>query len=290
MKIRDILRQETGVAFEFFPPKNEASELSLFEHLKVLEGIDPAYVSVTYGAGGSSRANTSRIVRRIAEEEKLTVMAHLTCVGHTRAEIETIVAEYHESGIENIMALRGDTPRGTNINPADGELPHAIDLVRLIRKIYGDGFSIGIAAFPEKHLESPDWDCEISRFKEKVDAGVDFAVTQMYFDNEFFYRYIERARKAGIAIPIIPGIMPLTNYKQIETFNTLSGAVMPKELIGAVEKAAGDEQAVYKIGVDFAVRQCLDLIAHGHKFLHFFTLNKSNASLDIYNAIRSSLQ
>jgi methylenetetrahydrofolate reductase (NADPH) len=290
MKIRDILRRGKGVAFEFFPPKSEATEASLFEHLKLLEEIEPAYVSVTYGAGGSSRENTKRIVQRIAEEEKLTVMAHLTCVGHTRAEISGIVADYADCGIENIMALRGDTPKGTDIDPSKGELPHAIDLVRLIRAEHGDKFSIGGAVFPEKHMESPDLDSDIRALAAKVDAGVEFAVSQIFFVNKYFYALRERAEKAGIKIPIIPGIMPFTSYTQIGRIAELSGAEVPKELVNKLTSAADNDEEVYKIGVDFSTRQCMDLIDHGSQFLHFFTLNKSNATLDIYKSIRSRLE
>jgi methylenetetrahydrofolate reductase (NADPH) len=289
MKIRDILRAGKGVAFEFFPPKSEATEASLFEHLKLLEEIDPAYVSVTYGAGGSSRENTRRIVRRIAEEEKLTVMAHLTCVGHTRAEISGIVADYAECGIENIMALRGDTPKGTDIDPSKGELPHASDLIRLIRAEHGDKFSIGGAVFPEKHLESPDLEQDIRALQEKVDAGIEFAVSQMFFVNQYFYTLLERAEKAGIKIPIVPGIMPFTSYTQIGKIAELSGAEIPTDLVEKLTAAESGEE-IYKIGVDFSIRQCMDLIDHGFEFLHFFTLNKSNATLDIYKAIRSRLE
>lgn len=286
MKIKSILENKSGVAFEFFPPKTDKGEKNLFKHLTQLEKINPGYVSITYGAGGTSSDNTHNIVIKIAKFKKNTVMAHLTCIGHSREEIHKMLADYKTNGVENIMALRGDPPQDSDIKIGDGDFPNAIDLVRFIREEFGDHFSIGGAAFPELHPESPDMASEMKYFKQKSDAGMDFAVSQMFFDNRFFYNLIDNIQKNGIDIPILPGIMPITNYTQIKKFADLSNAKMPTDLIAELEKHQDDTEAVYKIGVEHSQKQCERLIKQGFEFLHFFTLNKSNATLEIYNSLQ----
>lgn len=208
-------------------------------------------------------------------------MAHLAVVGQKKEEISDILRDYREAGIDNIMALRGDTPRGTTIRPEDGDFPHADSLVEFIRDLHQEHFCIGVAAFPEMHPESPDLDSDIRNLKLKLDAGADFAVSQMFFDNSYFYRLIDRSRAADISQTILPGIMPISSFSQIKTFAELSGAFMPPDLVSKMEKHSGDEAAVYELGLGHVIKQCEDLIRNGFHFLHFFTLNKSQASMDI---------
>lgn len=285
MKISKLLKQGFCISFEFFPPKTEEGEKELFENLRKLEAIQPTYVSVTYGAGGTTRDRTHRIVTRIASEEKLNVMAHLACVGHTKGEIKTILEAYHKADVDNILALRGDAPVGSDIRPEEGEMPHAMDLVSLIKNDFDDYFSIGGAVFPERHLESPNWDWEIKHFAEKTRVGLDFAITQLFFDNKYYFDLKERCAKSGVAIPLVPGIMPITNYKQISKFAAMCGATIPAELTNKMSPYEDNNEEIAKIGIEFAVKQCEGLLEAGVPGLHFYTLNKSTATLQIVKAL-----
>ena len=289
MKISELLKQvNRSISFEFFPPKTKEGEESLFKTIKELEHIKPTFVSVTYGAGGSTRDRTRNIVKKIHETTSLTVMAHLTCIGHTKQQLLEILQDYKNIGIQNILALRGDIP----VNMEDFKIPEdgckfANELVELIRENFKDWFSIGVAAYPEGHPESPNLERDVYYFKKKVDAGADFAITQMFFDNKYFYDYLELCEKAGINIPIIPGIMPITNFKQIRKFALMCGATIPEELVKKLEKVQDNNEEVEKIGIEFAVKQCEDLLKNGVKGLHFYTLNKSKATIEIYNQIKN---
>ncbi len=289
MKIGEILKKvKHSISFEFFPPKTKEGEDALCETIKELEYIKPTFVSITYGAGGSTRERTIRVVKRIHQETDLTVMAHQTCIGHTKKEIIDILNEYKKIGVQNILALRGDIPQGqeeTFVFPPDG-CRYANELVELIRENFGDWFSIGVAAYPEGHPESPNLERDIYYFKKKVEAGAEFAITQMFFDNRFFYDFLERVEKAGINIPIIPGIMPITNFKQIRKFALMCGATIPEELIKKLEAVEDRPEEVEKIGIEYAVKQCEDLLKNGAKGLHFYTLNKSKATIQIYEKIK----
>lgn len=289
MKISEKLKQvNTSISFEFFPPKNEEGEKQLFNTIKDLEKLNPTFVSVTYGAGGSTRDRTRNIVKKIHEETSLTVMAHLTCIGHTKKELIEILSDYKNIGIQNILALRGDIPLGqeeSEIYKKDG-CRFANELVKLIRTEFKDWFSIGVAAYPEGHPESPNLERDIFYFKKKVEAGADFAITQMFFDNRYFYEYLNLCEKEGINIPIIPGIMPITNFKQIRKFALMCGATIPEDLVKKLEKVEDKPEEVEKIGIEFATKQCEDLLKHGVKGLHFYTLNKSKATIEIYNNIK----
>ena len=291
MKIGELLKKEIfSISFEFFPPKDELGEKQLFETVKKLEVLKPTFVSVTYGAGGSTRDRTRSVVKKIHEDTNLTVMAHLTCIAHTKEELIEILQDYKNIGIENILALRGDVPRDKpDWRPPKGACKYAKELVLLIREKFGDFFSIGVASYPEGHPESPNLEWEVRYFKEKVEAGADFSITQMFFINEYYYRFVEMCQRAGINIPIIPGIMPITNFKQVKKFASLCGATIPQSLIEKMEKVEEDPEEVKKIGIDFAINQCLDLIEHGVPGLHFYTLNKSDATIKIYEAIKSYL-
>ncbi len=289
MKIGEILKKvKHSISFEFFPPKTKEGEDALCETIKELEYIKPTFVSITYGAGGSTRERTIRVVKRIHQETDLTVMAHQTCIGHTKKEIIDILSEYKKIGVQNILALRGDIPQGqeeTFVFPPDG-CRYANELVELIRENFGDWFSIGVAAYPEGHPESPNLERDIYYFKKKVEAGAEFAITQMFFDNRFFYDFLERVEKVGINIPIIPGIMPITNFKQIRKFALMCGATIPEELVKKLEAVEDKPEEVEKIGIEYAVKQCEDLLKNGAKGLHFYTLNKSKATIQIYERIK----
>ncbi|GAB6065862.1 methylenetetrahydrofolate reductase [NAD(P)H] [Aquifex pyrophilus] len=291
MKIGDILRKGVfSISFEFFPPKTPEGEKQLFETIRKLERLNPTFVSVTYGAGGSTRDRTRNIVKRIHEETNLTVMAHLTCIAHTREELIEILNDYKNIGIENILALRGDVPRDKpDWRPPKGACRYAKELVELIRKEFGDWFSIGVASYPEGHPESPNLEWEVKYFKEKVEAGADFSITQMFFVNDYYYRFVDMCRNAGIEIPIIPGIMPITNFKQIRKFASLCGATIPQSLVEKLERVEDKQEEVKKIGIEFAINQCIDLIENGVPGLHFYTLNKSDATLKIYESIKDKI-
>ncbi|MGB9874233.1 MAG: methylenetetrahydrofolate reductase [NAD(P)H], partial [Hydrogenobacter sp.] len=285
----EILRSGTfSVSFEFFPPKTEEGERELFETIRNLEHISPTFVSVTYGAGGSTRDRTKRVVEKIHRETDLTVMAHLTCIAHSKQEILDILEEYRNMGIENILALRGDMPKNLE-SPADA-CKYAYELVMFIRENFKEAFSIGVASYPEGHPESPNMEWEIRYFKKKVSAGADFSITQMFFLNEYYYRFVELCQKEGVHIPIIPGIMPITNFKQVSKFASMCGATIPDDLIKKLEPYADNQEETTKIGVEFAIRQCEDLLDNGVPGLHFYTLNKSKATIQIYEAIKDRIE
>ena len=282
MKIGDIIKTRgSSLSFEFFPPKDAAAEARLFQTITKLKGYEPTFVSVTYGAGGGTLRNTRKVVMRIKGETSLTPMPHLTCVEQSQKDLDNILKEYKKQGVENILALRGDPPKGTDKFVAHPEgYCYAIDLVRLVVMV--GGYSIGVAVYPEGHSEAPDLETDIYYTKQKIDAGADFAITQMFFDNRFFYNFMERAEKAGISIPIIPGIMPITDIEKIKKFSQMTGATLPKSIVGPMEKAATPEEA-RKLGMEFATRQCEDLRQNGVKYFHFYTMNQSRAVTEIVN-------
>ena len=282
MKIGDIIKTRgSSLSFEFFPPKDAAAEARLFQTITNLKGYEPTFVSVTYGAGGGTLRNTRKVVMRIKGETSLTPMPHLTCVEQSQKDLDNILKEYKKQGVENILALRGDPPRGTDKFVAHPEgYCYAIDLVRLVVMV--GGYSIGVAVYPEGHSEAPDLETDLYYTKQKIDAGADFAITQMFFDNRFFYNFMERAEKAGISIPIIPGIMPITDIEKIKKFSQMTGATLPKSIVGPMEKAATPEEA-RKLGMEFATRQCEDLRQNGVKYFHFYTMNQSRAVIEIVN-------
>ncbi len=288
MKVGEVLKGGNfSVSFEFFPPKSEEGERQLFNTIEELKPLKPTFVSVTYGAGGSTRDRTRNIVKRIHEETDITVMAHLTCIAHSRNELVQILRDYYSLGIENILALRGDVPRDKpDFRPPQGACKYAVDLVRLIRSEFGSFFSVGVASYPEGHPESPNMEWEIRFFREKVLAGADFSITQMFFDNSYYYDFLELCGRAGIDIPIIPGIMPITNFKQIRKFASMCGATIPQNLIKRMEPVEDNPEEVAKIGIEFAIKQCEDLLRNGVPGLHFYTLNRSKATLEIFKAIK----
>ena len=279
MRIDKLLDDDIGISFEFFPPKNDKDRDILLNTAKNLKSYNPRFVSVTYGAGGSTISYTKETVLRLKDELFMNVMAHLTCVTHTKDELLNILDFYEKNNVDNILALRGDIPKnGSNIGCS-----HGSDLVRLIKTHFDDKFCIGVACYPEGHPESPNMRWEIKYFKQKVDLGADFAITQMFFDNKYYYEFLELCQKANIKIPILPGIMPITNFKQISKFASMCGATIPSMITDALENL--NEEDVYKKGIEFAINQCSELLSNGVKHIHFYTLNKSKAVLEILKAI-----
>lgn len=281
--VRDLLAAPgPSFSFEFFPPKSDEGEATLWAAIRELEPYRPTFVDVTYGAGGSTRDRTLRMVRRIVEETGLTTVAHLTCTGSSVDEVRRVVADLGEAGVRNLLALRGDPPGGPNapwVAHAEG-FTHAVELVRLIREV-GD-FCVGVAAFPEGHPESPDRGTDVGYFVEKVRAGADFAVTQFFFDAADYLSMVAAVRAAGCDVPIIPGVMPVTNVKQIARMAELSGAALPAALTRRLTAVEDDPEAVRAIGVEVATDLCRDLLAGGAPGIHFYTLNRSTATRQIY--------
>ena len=282
MKIGDIIKSRgSSLSFEFFPPRDAVAEARLFQSITTLESCKPDFVSVTYGAGGGTLRNTRKVILRLKEETSLTPMPHLTCVDQSHKDLDNILKDYKIHGVENVLALRGDPPRGSDkfVAHPDG-FCYAVDLVKLVVMV--GGYSIGVAVYPEGHTEAPDLETDMYYTKQKIDAGADFAITQMFFDNRFFYEFVERALKAGISIPIIPGIMPVTDIEKIKKFSKMSGATLPKHLVSSMEEAASPEEA-RKMGVEFATKQCEDLSQNGVNYFHFYTLNQSRPVIEIVN-------
>ncbi len=294
MHIRDIFAQDrTTLSFEFFPPKSEADANVLFENITHLEELQPSFVSVTYGAGGSTRQLTHDLVARIKQTTTLAPVPHLTCVCHQAGEVEEILTNYAKIGVSNILALGGDPPRNlVNYKREDDGFQHAGDLVRFIRKFNESGghpdprgFGIGVAGFPEGHPGTPNRLLEIDRLKAKVDEGADYIVTQLFFDNRDFYDFRERCELAGIRIPIIAGIMPVATAAGLKRMAELAlGARFPAALLRAVQRC-DDAEGVKRVGIHWATEQCRDLLDHNVSGIHFYTLNKSDATRQIYQSL-----
>lgn len=272
-------------SFEFFPPKSDEGERQLWQALRELEGLSPTFVSVTYGAGGSTRDRTVRLTGEIAASTTLTPVGHLTCVGATTTELRQVVGQYAGAGVRNVLALRGDPPGGleSQWQPHPGGFEHADQLVALIKSL-GD-FCVGVAAFPEGHPESPDLDTDARLLARKVAAGADFAVTQFMFEPEPYFRLVERAAHHGCTVPIIPGLMPVTNVSQVKRFAELSGSPLPEWLLGRLQVVEKDPVAVRALGVELAAELASRLLDGGAPGLHFYTLNRSTATREVYNAL-----
>jgi methylenetetrahydrofolate reductase (NADPH) len=288
MRIDEIIatRAEPVFSFEFFPPKTEDGERNLRTALRELGPLEPSYVSVTYGAGGSTRDRTIEIVKSLKEEHGLEAMAHLSCVGTTEEELREILDEVRDAGIDNVLALRGDPPQGeTEWRPHPGGLHYSTELATLIREHYD--VCIGAACFPEVHPEAVDLAHDLKFLKEKVAAGASFLITQLFFDNRLYFEFLDEARAAGIDVPIIPGIIPVTNVDQIKRFTQMCGASIPAPLLEQLELRREDADAVIQFGVAYATLQCADLLARGAPGIHFYTLNKSPATRAILSALRT---
>lgn len=282
---RSLARGGRSYSFEFFPPKDDAGEAVLWDAIRRLERLTPNFVSVTYGAGGSTRDRTTRITGRIAADTNLTPMAHLTCVGSSRAELRQIVGGYAESGVNAILALRGDPPGGpaTPWTAHPEGLDTAIDLVRLVKDL--GRFSVGVAAVPTKHPESPSLQHDARVLAMKADAGADFAITQLFFDPADYFRFMELVERTGTTIPVIPGIMPLTNVRQVERFGVLSGTPVPAQVTERIAAVADSPADVRRVGVELATELSETLLEGGAPGLHFYTLNRSTATVDIVSQL-----
>jgi len=275
-----IAEKGKSLSFEFSPPKDELGEEQLFKVIAKLESLNPTFVSVTYGAGGGTLKNTRQIIRRIKQETSLIPMPHLTCVDQNRDELKAILEDYASFGVENVLALRGDPPKGTEkFTPPQNGFCYAKDLVQLAASL--SAFSIGVAVYPEGHCESPNLEMDIYYTKQKIDAGADFAITQMFFDNRYFYSFLERAAKADIRIPIIPGIMPITDIDRIKRFSQKCGATLPEHVIRRFEKISSVAGEAKKVSIEVATEQCADLLEHGIRYLHLYTLNQSDVVYQI---------
>ena len=271
-------------SFEFFPPKTDAGEENLFRTIEHLRELHPAFVSVTYGAGGSSRTRTLELVTRIRQETDIEPVAHMTCAGATVGELRANLDALTAAGIDNVLALRGDPADGADtFVPAPGGLAHGHELIRLIRDNYA--VAIGAACYPEKHPETERSDAEVRYAKRKEDSGADFLITNLFFDNRAYFEFVARARAGGVTVPIIPGIMPVTNVDQIRRFTTKIGAHIPGSLLEPLEDRKEDPDAVLQLGVAWATLQCAELLAGGAPGIHFYTLNRSPATRAILTAL-----
>ena len=282
MKLRELYARP-GLTFsiEFFPPKTEKGDENLFKEIVALKGLNPAFCSVTYGAGGSTRDKTVDLVDRIHRECGLEVMCHLTVVGQSKDEVRSVLARLKESGIENIIALGGDPPQGiTDWTPHPDGFHHSIELVR--EAAAHGWFSIAVAGFPEVHPRAENREADLRYLKEKVDAGADVVITQLFFDNEDYYRYVEDLRKLGVGVPVVPGILPILSAPQLRRFTTLCGARIPARLVQDLARMEDDEEGAVKLGIDYATEQCGGLLAFGAPGIHFYSLNKSRSVKAIF--------
>jgi methylenetetrahydrofolate reductase (NADH) len=288
MKIRNRLNPSNPCfSFEFFPPKTDEGTVKLLKTLEDLTPLEPGFVSVTYGAGGSTRDKTVELVTRIKRDTGIEAMAHMTCVGHTREELREMLKRLADAKVENVLALRGDPPQGqqTFERVPDG-FHSAAELVRFIGE-EGFHFCLGGACYPEGHVETARRDEDMRHLKAKVDAGLDFVITQLFFDNAFYFDFVERARRAGINVPIVPGIMPITNFEQVQRFTRMCGATVPMRLALQLERVKDQPEAVVQLGVAHATVQCMELLSRGVPGIHFYTLNKSPATRMIVSALRA---
>jgi methylenetetrahydrofolate reductase (NADPH) len=287
MRIDEILAsgERPTFSFEFFPPRTPEGEANLYLALAALRPLAPDFISVTYGAGGSTRGKTFEIVSRIRDEVGLEAMAHFTCVGATVDELRIALDEMAGLGFENVLALRGDPPQGQEEwTKTEGGLEYSYQLVDLVSRDYP--FTIGAACFPETHIHATSPEDDLRFLTEKVDAGVGFLITQLFFDNALYYDFVARARAIGIEVPILPGIMPITSPQQLTKVTTMCGATIPDHVLGEIHARSASKEAVAEFGVAYATMQCADLLAHGAPGIHFYTLNRSPATRAILSALK----
>jgi methylenetetrahydrofolate reductase (NADPH) len=286
MKISALLASgKRSFSFEFFPPKTDEDAAQLMKTAEALRTLDPSYISVTWGAGGGTRRKTLDLVAGIKAKLGVETMAHLTCVGVSRSEIDAVLDEVAVKGLENILALRGDPPKGQDaFTPHPDGFRHADELVTHIRA--RRPFCLGVAGYPEGHPETPDKARDLENLKRKVDAGADFVVTQLFFDNDDYFRFVERARRSGIGVPIVPGLMPVTNVAQLRRFTAMCGARIPDTLSRVLEPLQEDPEAVVRAGIEYGLRQAEGLLKGGAPGVHFYTLNRSRSTAEILKHLR----
>ena len=288
MRIRELLScGRPSISFEFFPPKDQAGFDRLRETIASLRDLQPTYVSVTYGAGGRTREKTLDIVSRLRDDYGIEAMAHLTCVGASRDELRAVLQTLRDAGVENVLALRGDPPRGSDrFEPHPDGFAFASELVAFARSDFG--FCLGGACYPEGHVEATNLEEDLAHLKYKVEAGCEYLITQLFFDNQMYFDFVARARAIGIGVPILPGIMPITNVAQVERFTKMCGASIPEPLMDELRRLKDDHDAVLALGVAHATAQCLELLQRGAPGIHFYTLNKSPATRTILVALRTA--
>jgi methylenetetrahydrofolate reductase (NADPH) len=275
-----------GLSFELFPPKTPEGMASLERHVAELVKFQPSYITCTFGAAGSTQDCTLEVISGVRQRHRLPVATHLTCVGLTPPLIHDYLARAVAQGVENVVALRGDPPRGeTAFKPVPGGFRYANELVGFIRSEFPH-LGIAVAGYPEKHLEAPSFDADLENLKRKVDAGADVVITQLFYDNQDFFRFRERCHAAGIAVPIVPGLLPVTNVAQIQRFASMCGAKLPPDFVAELERHADDAQGQFETGVEYAIRQADELLAAGVPGMHFYVLNKSEATKRVLTALR----
>ena len=274
-----------GLSFELFPPKTPQGVTSLFQHVTRLVEFDPSFITCTYGAGGSTQEMTLEIVARVHREFKLPVATHLTCVGRTVSQLREYLRSACAVDIENVVALRGDPPRGdTTFKPVEGGLRYANELVGLVRGEFPQ-LGIAVAGYPETHQESPSPEVDLANLKRKVESGADVIITQLFYDNEDFFRFRDRCRALGIRQPIVPGLLPVTNFAQIQRITSLCGAKLPREYVHRLEACGEDKDAQFQVGIDFATRQTQALVEAGVPGIHFYVLNRSEAAAEVLSNV-----
>ena len=282
MKIADILKnKEVTLSFEVFPPKTSDRMEAVLDATEKIAALKPDFMSVTYGAGGGTSQYTAEIAGRIQKEYHTTMLPHLTCVSSTREHVRNMISVYREAGLQNIMALRGDIPQG---GPPHHDYTHAVELIRDIRELAPE-ICVGAACYPEGHVEAKSRDEDLVRLKEKVDAGVDFLTTQLFYDNNIFYHFLYRAREIGISVPIIAGIMPITNAIQVKRSVEMSGTVVPERFLAMVDRFGSNPDAMKQAGIIYATEQIIDLFSHGIRYVHVYSMNKPEIAEGIQRSL-----
>jgi methylenetetrahydrofolate reductase (NADPH) len=290
MKLADIYADgRFGLSFELFPPKTEAGEAALFSHVEKLVELSPSFITCTYGAGGSTQTKTLDIIAEVKRRFGLPIASHLTCVGSTRDQLRAYLAQAKDQAVDYIVALRGDPPKGeTEFKPIENGLSYANELVSLIRSEFND-FGIAVAGYPEKHQEAPSMDIDLANLKRKVDCGADSVVTQLFYCNDDFYRFRDRCEAAGISVPIVPGLLPVTSLAQIKRITSMCAASLPADFVDELGKK-DDADWQKKVGIEYATRQVQALLDKGVAGLHFYVLNKSEATLHVAQQVNPPLQ
>lgn len=291
MKISEILKKKSTISFEIFPPKNKEGDISsIYKTIEELSVLKPDFISVTYGAGGSTKGKTVEIASKIKNEYGIESVAHLTCISSDKEEIQRICDELKDNGIENILSLRGDEPKGVTVNRDELDFKYASELNQYIKESYGDHFCLSGACYPEVHNEASCLEEDLDNLKKKVDAGAEYLVTQIFFDNHYYYRLVKEARKRGINVPILAGIMPITNAKSLLYTAKMCGCSIPYSLSTMIEAHYHSPKAMEEIGINYAISQIIDLITNGVDGIHIYTMNKPEITQAIFRQIPTVLK